>query len=183
MAGVPHPDISTLCIFQICLPVDLVWPWPKCPWCTCSLMLSPLRSLPKRQQSNTKIAFWQFSSWLWWQESREILGLRHELRLMGLCCPSDAALPTRAWKLPGGEKHRGLQWEPSQWMHPPKTVITSSTQNKKQGSPLSSFPWILQVFCYTASSTVRNGWKDRQAFWKFPFFGNWSNISCICQLV
>lgn len=112
MAGVPHPDISTLCIFQICLPVDLVWPWPKCPWCTCSLMLSPLRSLPKRQQSNTKIAFWQFSSWLWWQESREILGLRHELRLMGLCCPSDAALPTRAWKLPGGEKHRASSGSP-----------------------------------------------------------------------
>lgn len=155
-----HPLASPLCVFQICLPVDVVWPWTKHPQCMCGLMLSPLGSLPKSQQSNKKIAFGSFPHGCTGKSHPEILGLTHELRLMGLCSPSDAALPARARKLPGGENTEASTGSPvSEWTLLRQSLPTAPKM-KKQGLPLASFSQILQVLLY--SIFYRQKWMERQ---------------------
>lgn len=130
-----------------------------------------------------KHCIWQFSSWLYWQESPRDSGPDAWAQADGTVFPFRCSFTCKGQKTSRWGKHWGLHWEPSQWMDSPETVITNSTQNEKARIASCQFFSDIASFCYTASSTDRNGWKDRQAFWKFPFFCNCSNISCMCQLV
>lgn len=104
VAGAPPP--SPLCAFQICLPVDFIWPWTKCPqWF--DAFTSWVSS--HRATMQHKIAFWQCSPRLGWQESPRDSGPEAWAQTDGTVLPfrcrtylfCTAALPTRAWKLSG----------------------------------------------------------------------------------
>lgn len=62
-----------------------------------------------------------------------------------------------------------------------RQLLSEVPKARKQESLPQFCSDITRFFCNRGIYIDRNWWKVRQPFWKFPFFHDCSDISCMCQ--